>query len=185
VPHTDSKTYQAAPLQFRGQSTVSNFRLIDPPMDSDYMTLPVNAQVGRIYFNQNKYGQYQGTVKVTNQETLAERYVRTASLGTSRPKQDVTVEVKDALWAGDSVTLTWPFLPGSAQKELKAVRAMKDGKALHMGPGELMEKLRTTMVKSVDVKHSWFASKSADANNNIVKITHRFELLSLIFKDDE
>lgn len=184
VQHSDGITYAAAPVQFRGQSTVSNFRLLDPPMDSDYLTLDVNPQVGRIYFNQSKYGQHQGNVKLAKPELVGEKYVRTASLATSRPKEDVTVEVKDAVWGGETVTLTWPMLPGSSKKELKAVRAMLDGQPLHLGPGELMEKLRNDMVKSVDVKHSWYATKG-DAATKVIKVTHRFELVQVDFKPAE
>lgn len=174
----DGKTYQAAAITFpSAKSTVTRFRMAEPFLDNDRMT--VNLDVEKVDFKENKYGQLQANVKPKEVDEILERYFRYPTLATAYPKDDVVIHVKEPVWGGNNVTLTWPAM-SRGSSDLKPIRATSKGKLVRMSPKDLMEKMRKGKVKSLDFEHCWYAYH-AEGENKRISISHRFELVSVQF----
>lgn len=177
----EHKTYKASSIYFKPQSTVTSFRIAEPYIDSTYLTLELDDDFNqkRVEFKTTAYQQQQGSIRPKNVGDLVDKFVKVPTLATCYPEGDVIVNVRELTWGNNNLNLVWPTLPGT--KELKPIRAVVKGKQARLSPQQLMDKMRKSGVKSVDVKHSWYATCQPDSHK-FVTVGHRFELLQVTFE---
>lgn len=180
-PYNDNGvSYLAAPIVFKPNSTVTSFKVSEPHMDQTYLTVELDESRKQVEFKTTAYNQCQGSAKIKNPQGLADQFIRIPTLATCYPAEgEAIVSVKELTWGSSNVNLAWPTFPGT--KDLKPVRAVVKGKQARFTPAELQDKMRKGKVKSLDLKHSWYATCQPNAPK-FITIGHRFELLQVTFE---
>lgn len=177
----NQSSYKASPIVFKPQSTVTYFQLAQPSVASSYITMELQEDHNDkcIEFKTTAYNQLQGSIRPKNINDLIDKFVKIPTMATCYPEGDVIVNVREITWGNNNVNLVWPTYPGT--KDPKPVRAVVKGKQARLSTKQFIEKMKKSPVKSVDVKHSWYATCQPD-NHKFVTVGHRFELLQVTFE---